>query len=234
MISAIADIHFAPTRVAADSLAVKGAPASSIHVTGNTVVDALEAVRERLRGPERAALASSEILRLAEDQAPLVVASCHRREGLGTDLEAICRAILRVARGFPSHRIVFSVHLNPIVRKPVTAILGREPDVHLIEPVSYPELLFLLSRARLVLTDSGGIQEEAPSFAVPVLVLRKYTERPEAVEAGLAFLVGPNEGLIVRRATELLNAVHTPRIITNPFGDGHAAERIVEVLARAI
>ena len=231
-ISAIADIHFAPTRVAADILAAEGVPASSIHVTGNTVVDALQSFQSRILGPERRTLVSAEILRLAQSPTPLVVASCHRRESFGGDLEAICRAIVRIARGFPSYRIIFLVHPNPAVRGSVTALLGSEPNVLLLEPVTYPELLLLLSHARLVLTDSGGIQEEAPSFGVPVLVLRKYTERPEAVQAGLSFVVGPDEETIVNRAGELLKEKAERRATANPFGDGRAAQRIVDVLAR--
>jgi len=230
-IGAIADLHFAPTRGAADALEAEGVPRASIHVTGNTVVDALQAIRNRFEGPERTKLLSNAVLRLA-DSAPLIVASCHRRETVGPDLEAICRAVLRIARGFPEHRIIFPVHLNPLVRNSVMTALGGEPNISLVDPLSYPDLLFLLSRARLVLTDSGGIQEEAPSFGVPVLVLRRHTERMEAIDAGLAFLVGPDEELIVKCATEHLKAELVPLALENPFGDGHAAERIVDVLAR--
>src|SRR5262249_46349917 len=134
------------------------------------------------------------------------------------------------ARDFPSCRIVFPVHPNPAVRGPVTEILGGESNVDLLEPVSYPEFLLLLSRARLVLTDSGGIQEEAPSFGVPVLVLRRHTERPEAVAAGLAIVVGPDEEEIVNHTRKLLGSGARPGVAANPFGDGRAAQRIVQVL----
>ena len=232
-IGAIADLHFAPTQGAADALAAEGVPRASIHVTGNTVVDTLNAVRDRLDGPERATLLSNEALGLAEDSMPLVMASCHRRESAGPDLEAICRALLRIARSFSDVRIVFPVHLNPTVRSTVLSALSGERNIRLVEPLSYPDMLFLLSRARLVLTDSGGIKEEAPSFGVPVLVLRRHTERTEAIDAGLAVLVGPDEELIVKRATEYLRAARLPPAPKNPFGDGHAAQRIVDVLARA-
>jgi UDP-N-acetylglucosamine 2-epimerase (non-hydrolysing) len=230
-IAVIADVHFAPTRAAADVLIAEGVPAASVHVTGNTVVDALQSFQARIQGPECGALVSAEIRDLAEGASPLIIASCHRRESFGDDLKAICRAVARIAKEFPSHRIVFPVHPNPVVRGPVAELLGAEPNVDLREPVTYPELLFLLSHAKLVLTDSGGIQEEAPSFGVPVLVLRRYTERLEAVKAGLAFVVGPDEQAIVAKASEVLCETVKPPAAANPFGDGHAAQRIVDVLA---
>lgn len=231
-IATIADLHFAPTQAAADRLAAEGIAASSVHVTGNTVVDALHSFRRRLEGAERATLVSPAVARLADGPERIVLASCHRRETLGNDLDAICRAIARIARTSRDLRIVFPVHLNPNVRSQVSAILDREPNVHLVAPVSYPDFLFLLSRAALVLTDSGGIQEEAPSFGVPVLVLRRYTERPEAVDAGLSVLSGPDEDRIVAHAADLLAAGAPTRPAVNPYGDGHAAERIAEILAR--
>jgi UDP-N-acetylglucosamine 2-epimerase (non-hydrolysing) len=232
-IGAIADLHFAPTRAAADALVAEGVPKSSVYVTGNTVVDALRSVRSRLDGPERAKLLSNEVATLADCSMPLIIASCHRRESVGPDLEAVCRALRRIAHDFPNIRIVFTLHPNPTMRSGILTALGGERNISLVEPLSYPDLLFLLSRARLVLTDSGGIQEEAPSFGVPVLILRRHTERMEAINAGLAFLVGPDEDLIVRRATECLSGALKPLPSDNPFGDGHAAERIVNVLARA-
>jgi UDP-N-acetylglucosamine 2-epimerase (non-hydrolysing) len=231
-ISCIADLHFAPTRGAADALASEGVPASSIHVTGNTVVDALQSFRRALETEGRPGLVSSSIQEFADAPAPIVLVSCHRRESFGDDLSAICRAVARIAGNHRDHRIVFPVHLNPNVRAQVAAALGNVANVSLIEPVPYPELLFLLSRAKLVLSDSGGIQEEAPSFDVPLLVLRKNTERPEAVDAGLSFLVGSDENLIVARAEELLKGAPAARCAVNPYGDGHAAERIAEILAR--
>jgi len=229
-ISVIADVHFAPTRSAADILASEGTSAASIHVTGNTVVDALQFVKQRMERREWLAEVSDQIRAIAQGPSPLIIVSCHRRESFGDDLTAICRAIARIAQDFPDCRIVFPVHMNPAVRKPVMELLGRKANVDLLEPVSYPEFLLLLSRAKLVLTDSGGIQEEAPSFGVPVLVLRRYTERSEAVEAGLAFVVGANEEAIVKRGRELLAENAKPVVTENPFGDGRAAQRIVQVL----
>lgn len=231
-ISCIADLHFAPTRGAADALLSEGTTPSSIHVTGNTVVDALQSFQRALMTEELGSLVSAPILQLADDPAPIVLVSCHRRESFGEDLGAICRAVARIAANHLDHRIVFPVHLNPNVRAQVAVTLGNVANVRLVEPVSYPELLFLLSRAKLALSDSGGIQEEAPSFGVPLLVLRKNTERPEAVTAGLSFLVGSDEELIVARAEELLKGGPAARCAVNPYGDGHAAERIAEILAR--
>jgi UDP-N-acetylglucosamine 2-epimerase (non-hydrolysing) len=231
-ISSIADLHFAPTQGAADALASEGTPASSIYITGNTVVDALQSFRQRLETTDCSKLVSSAVLNLADDMVPIVLISCHRRESFGKDLDGICRAVARIARTHRRHRIVFPVHLNPNVRAQVASILGNVANVSLIEPVSYPELLFLLSRATLVLSDSGGLQEEAPSFGVPLLVLRKNTERPEGVAAGFSFLVGSDEELIVARADEFLKKPPAARLAVNPYGDGHAAERIAEVLAR--
>jgi UDP-N-acetylglucosamine 2-epimerase (non-hydrolysing) len=229
-ITSIADIHFAPTQGAANALAAEGIPLSSIHVTGNTVVDALQVFRKQLETTECSELVSSSLIKLTDGSGPIVLASCHRRESFGEDLAAICRALARVAAAYPLHRIVFPVHLNPNVRAHVVPMLGTIPNIALIDPISHSELLYLLSRAVLVLSDSGGIQEEAPSFGVPVVIMRKNTERPESVAAGLSFLVGSDEELIAARATELLNGRSVSRETANPYGDGHAAERIAELL----
>jgi UDP-N-acetylglucosamine 2-epimerase (non-hydrolysing) len=231
-ISVIADVHFAPTLAAAKILISEGVDAASVHFTGNTVVDALQSFKEDFTGFVGDTRISRDIRAMAQGPGPLIIVSCHRRESFGDDLRAICRAVARIGKDFPSARIVFPVHSNPAVRGPVTDLLGAEPNIHLLEPVPYPEFLFLLARARLVLTDSGGVQEEAPSFGVPVLVLRRYTERHEAVEAGMSFVVGPNEDVIVKQARELLRESSRPFIVVNPFGDGRAARRIVHVLAK--
>jgi UDP-N-acetylglucosamine 2-epimerase (non-hydrolysing) len=235
LISAIADIHFAPTRNAAAGLASEGVSASSVHITGNTIVDALLMLKARLDTPEGVALVSLPVRGFGDDPRRLVLASCHRRENFGEDLAAICRALKRIADTHPDLHIVFPVHLNPNVRAQVMPMLGGTPNISLLEPVSYPELVYILSRAVLVLSDSGGIQEEAPSFGVPVLVLRKTTERPEGIEAGIAELVGADERLIVDRAAHLLSRGGEGAKIqmTNPYGDGRASERIAEILAGA-
>ena len=232
LIAAIADVHFAPTDDAAEALAAEGIARSAIHVTGNTVVDALHQFSGLISGPAASRFISPRVLTLAEGHAPVIVVSCHRRESFGDDLASICRAIARLATDYPIHRIVFPVHLNPQVRAQVFPLLGDIANIALIEPVSYPDMLFLLSRAALVLSDSGGIQEEAPSFNVPLLILRRNTERGAGIAAGLSFLVGTDEDAIVRQATTLLSQPRKPEITANPFGDGHAGERIADILAR--
>jgi UDP-N-acetylglucosamine 2-epimerase (non-hydrolysing) len=165
-----------------------------------------------------------------------MLVTCHRRESLGDDLAGICRAIGRLATAYPDQHIVFPVHLNPTVRGQVMPLLQGHANVHLLEPVGYLELIYLMSHSALVLTDSGGIQEEAPTLGVPVLVLRNKTERPEAIEAGFAELVGTNEESIIAHVRRRLDADGGPSKLhgrANPFGDGHAAGRIVDILARA-
>jgi UDP-N-acetylglucosamine 2-epimerase (non-hydrolysing) len=234
LISAIADIHFAPTERAAVALASEGISPTSVHFTGNTIVDALLMLKARLGTPEGIGLVSPFIRAFGKDERPIILATCHRRENFGEDLAAICRALKRIALAHPDHRIVFPVHLNPNVRTQVMPILTGTPNIALLEPVSYPELVYLLSRAVLILSDSGGIQEETPSFGVPVLVLRKTTERPEGIEAGIAELVGADEQLIFDRTSHLLSQFgKQDRIkVANPYGDGRASERIVEILAQ--
>jgi UDP-N-acetylglucosamine 2-epimerase (non-hydrolysing) len=229
-VSVIADLHFAPTKAAADILISEGVASECVHVTGNTVVDALEAVKVLMDRPQWQAQIPANIHAIVERRSQLVIVSCHRRESFGDDLAAVCRAIFRVARDFPSARIVFPVHPNPAVQGPVTEQLGAASNIDLLPPLTYPDFLFLLSHATLVLTDSGGIQEEAPSFGVPVLVLRRHTERSEAVKAGLAVLVGPDEGAIERHAGAFLRGDAAVPSVANPFGDGRAAQRIVQAM----
>jgi UDP-N-acetylglucosamine 2-epimerase (non-hydrolysing) len=232
-ISSVADLHFAPTAAAANALRSEGMRGDTIHVTGNTAVDALLALQSRLETPDGGRHISKAIRDLADSSA-FVLVTCHRRENFGEHLGAILRAIRRIALGHRAYRVIFPVHFNPHVRASTAPILGDIPNIHLLDPVSYPDSIYLLSRASLVLTDSGGLQEEAPSFGVPVLVLRLKTERPEAIEAGLAELVGVDEDRIVARAADLLARPtgRARRSISNPFGDGRASERIAEVLAK--
>jgi UDP-N-acetylglucosamine 2-epimerase (non-hydrolysing) len=233
IVSTIADLHFAPTVRARDALLGEGVDPAGVHVTGNTVVDALLAARARL-----GATAPSEALRrLAGDPRPLVLVTAHRRESFGPGLRDVCLAVRDLVERNPELLVVFPVHLNPRVREPVEALLRASAAcgtrLLLTGPVDYPDLVWLLDRCRLVLTDSGGIQEEAPTFAKPVLVLRGTTERPEGVDAGVARVVGTNPARIVAETERLL---HDPAAYAamaaggNPYGDGRAAERIVDVL----
>jgi UDP-N-acetylglucosamine 2-epimerase (non-hydrolysing) len=234
LISAIADIHFTPTSGAAAALTSENIPQASIHVTGNTSVDALMMVKKRLDMPDGSALVSAPIRALAESAQPLVLVTCHRRESFGEDMAAICRALRRIAMAHPHHRIVFPMHLNPNVRAHAVPILADSSNISLLEPIDYPEIVYLLSHTVLALSDSGGLQEETPSFGVPILVLRRKTERPEGVDAGVAELIGADEETIVSRAGALLAQSSVPGRFgfANPYGDGRAAERIVDILSR--
>ena len=163
----------------------------------------------------------------------IITVTGHRRESFGEDFEGICRAIRAIALGYPEVQIVYPVHLNPNVQEPVHRILGQIENIHLCDPLPYPEFAQLLTRSYLVLTDSGGIQEEAPALNVPVLVMRKITERPEGIAAGCAKLVGVTERSITDGVSELLDNEQTHRAMAeaaNPYGDGRAAERIIRLL----
>lgn len=230
----IAALHFAPTDGAAANLLREGVAHHAIHVTGNTVIDALMQVVARLR--EDAAL-RAEVVRDLPLPAPgrrLVLVTGHRRENFGAGFERICAALARIARAFPDVDVVYPVHLNPNVQEPVTRLLGDLPNVRLIAPLDYLPFVAMLDAATLVLTDSGGIQEEAPSLGKPVLVMRDTTERPEAVAAGTVRLVGTDADAIVAEATRLLTdagAYAAMSAVHNPYGDGAAVPRIVEALA---
>jgi UDP-N-acetylglucosamine 2-epimerase (non-hydrolysing) len=219
LIDIVAQVLFAPTARARDALLTEGADPDRLFLTGNTIVDALQSVAATLGDTCR------------HDE---VLVTVHRRESFGEPIRRICFAVAKLAERFPQLRWIYPVHHNPRVRDPAQLILGRIPNVELHDPFDYPELLRYLKRARIVLTDSGGIQEEAPTFGTPVLILREKTERPEGVEAGVARLIGVEPETIVSAATELLTdtAVYeSMATATNPYGDGRAAERIVAVLA---
>lgn len=233
LLGAIADLHFAPTQRACEALRGEGVPANRIHLSGNTIVDALQVLRKELETPGGLARVSPEIRGLAAGSERIVLVTCHRRESFGEDLAAICRAVRRVAEGHRDCRVIYPVHLNPEVRAQSSKFLAATPNIQLTDPLPYHDLLHLLQHATLVMTDSGGIQEEAPSFGVPVLVLRRKTERPEGVEAGFAELVGTDEERIVARATAWLALPSREALRTrpNPYGDGRAADRIADILA---
>lgn len=230
---AIATIHFAPTEVARANLLAENIAAKDIVVTGNTVIDALLEVVERIEGSPDLAASLSEGLPLRHDKRTIVVTG-HRRENFGDGFERICEAIAALATR-DDVEIVYPVHLNPNVREPVQRLLGHLDNVRLIPPLDYLPFVDLLRRSSLILTDSGGVQEEAPSLGKPVLVMRDTTERPEAVTAGTVKLVGTDVGRIVYEATRLLDdaaAYSAMSFAHNPYGDGRAAKRIVAVLAQ--
>ncbi len=222
-------LYCAPTRRAAEALLAEGAPARAVHVTGNTVIDALLVTIQR----ERAAPGRWREKYAMLGDRPTVLITGHRRESFGQGFEDICRAIAALADRYPACQFVYPVHLNPNVQGPVRRALGGRENVHLVAPAAYPEFVWLMDRSTLVLTDSGGVQEEAPTLRKPVLVMRDTTERPEAVEAGAARLVGTSVEAIVGGVSRLLD---DPReyaacqIDCNPYGDGRAAERIVDLM----
>lgn len=219
LIDALAAALFAPTARAGRALLAEGRDPADIHVVGNTVIDALESLsRGADEAPER----------------PEVLVTVHRRESFGAPLKEIFAALRRLAESFPDVTWIYPVHRNPNVQEPARAALGGLPNLELHEPFDYRELVRRLARCRFALTDSGGIQEEAPTFGKPVLVLRETTERPEGVEAGVARLVGTAQERIFASAAELLTSRETYEAMArpvNPYGDGHAAERIAAILA---
>ena len=222
-----ANVHFAPTNEARNNLIAEGVPEGDIFVTGNTVVDALQAI------PRRARFETPTLNALPWSERRVLVVTVHRRESLGEHLEAICDAIESIVRMHADVEIAFPVHLNPRVRDVVFSRLANIPRIHLLDPLPYPELLELLRRSHFVLSDSGGIQEEVPSFGKPILILRDTTERPEVVRAGFGELVGTDAKRILSRASALLtdDALYQARSSgRNPFGDGRASFRIAEVI----
>jgi len=229
---ALASLHFAPTERARSNLLAEGVPESTIYVTGNTIIDALMEVAKRLRSDAALAAAMKKQFPYLEAERRLILVTGHRRESFGGGFERICQALLMLASR-PEVQIIYPVHLNPNVFEPVNRLLGDAKNIHLIEPQNYLPFVYLMDSAYLILTDSGGVQEEAPSLGKPVLVMRQTTERPEAVEAGTVRLVGTDVERIVASATELLEDASAYRAMSqahNPYGDGAAAKRIANVL----
>jgi UDP-N-acetylglucosamine 2-epimerase (non-hydrolysing) len=220
----LADLHFAPTALAERNLLAEGIDPGKIFVTGNPVVDAVEAI---LNAP-----VNWDNPQLEHLEGRVVLVTAHRRESFGRPLEEICHAVVDLLAAHPDLTAVFPVHPNPAVRAAVTRILGGVPRVTLTEPLSYPPFVRMMKRAELILSDSGGVQEEAPSVGTPVLVLREITERPEAVDAGWARRVGTSREAIVEAASEWLVQNRKLQLArsSNPFGDGRAGERIAELL----
>ena len=233
LVSPIVALHFAPTDSARAALLREGVAEEAVEVTGNTVIDALLMEVSRQREPDTwKAIDASLSAILGSDWAdvPFVLITGHRRENFGEGIRQICEAIRSLAERFRDYRFVYPVHLNPNVARHVHQLLGGLTSVRLIEPQGYRNFVALMTRCRLVLTDSGGVQEEAPSLGKPVLVMRDTTERPEGVQAGTALLVGPRAERIVEETSRLLEnreAYEAMANAVNPYGDGRAAERIV-------
>lgn len=228
LLGGVAALHCAPTPRACAALVAEGIPRDSIAVTGNTVIDALHTIVD-------AGKATVDVEGLPADHGRLVLVTLHRRESWGDEMSAVCRGLRRIVERHPEITIVAPVHLNPNVRDVVMPILGGHPRIVLTEPVPYPTLVGLIRASDLVITDSGGIQEEAPAFGKPVLVARKTTERPEAVEAGCAKLVGTDEEVLFAAADLLLSDGEAYRAMVrpySPYGDGRGAERSLEAMRR--
>ena len=225
----VSHLHFAPTQSAAQNLVSEGVSPSTIEVTGNTVIDALLEINERLDCDESLRAPLLERFRFLSKKRKLVLVTGHRRENFGEGVREICKALVTLSRR-NDVQIVFAVHLNPNVKGPVESMLGSHSNIHLIPPQDYLSFVYLMKESHIILTDSGGIQEEAPSLGKPVLVMRDTTERPEAVDAGTAILVGANAENIVSEVEKLLDDVDSYLIMSNrcnPYGDGHSAQRVV-------
>ncbi len=225
--SVATDMHFCPTEHARLNLLHEGVSSRDIYVTGNTIVDALQSV------PRRDQFDDTALEAVDWSNRRVLLATVHRRENLGDNLHNICTALRRVVEARPDVHVVIPVHLNPKVREVVHQELGTHSSFTLLDPLSYPDLLEVMRRCAFILTDSGGIQEEAPAFQKPVLILRTVTERPEVVLSGFGRLVGTHPETVIANTLELLDDAAAVRAMTggeNPFGDGHAAERIAEIL----
>lgn len=230
----IATIHFAPTENARRNLLREGVDPNTVHVTGNTVIDALLHVVDQLQNDEQLRQSLEAKFSFIDPSKRLVLVTGHRRENFGEKFEHICRALKGLA-GRGDIEIVYPVHLNPNVREPVWRILSEQSSIHLIDPLDYLPFVYLMGRSHLILTDSGGVQEEAPSLGKPVLVMRNTTERPEGVEAGTIKLIGTDATLIQSEAGALLDdrgLYERMAAATNPYGDGWAAKRIAAILAK--
>ena len=230
LVGRLADLHFAPTTFAQQALLNEGVDPETVFVTGNTVIDALFWVRDRVA--ENTPEDVKPIAELIGDE-PMVLVTGHRRESHGAGFENICAAIREVADSHKDFRFVYPVHLNPRVQEPVNRLLGDHARIHLVSPLGYEPFVWLMNRCTVVLTDSGGVQEEAPSLGKPVLVMRETTERPEGVEAGNAKLVGVDREKIVNELGILLSS-ETERNrmaeINNPYGDGQTSKSVADIL----
>ncbi|WP_309474445.1 non-hydrolyzing UDP-N-acetylglucosamine 2-epimerase [Vibrio diabolicus] len=227
--------HFAPTETSRDNLLRENFCPEDIYVTGNTVIDALLMVREKIETNTWLKSQLEEQFPFLDENKKLILVTGHRRESFGGGFERICEALAQTAKSNPDVQILYPMHLNPNVREPVNRILGDIDNVLLIEPQQYLPFIYLMDRANIILTDSGGIQEEAPSLGKPVLVMRDTTERPEAVEAGTVKLVGTNTDKIITALEVLLKDEATYKEMSyahNPYGDGKACQRILNTLAK--
>lgn len=230
---ALATIHFAPTELSRQNLLQEGIKPEAVQVTGNTVIDALQWVVGKLEQSVSESTKLAEQFPFLDQGSRMILVTGHRRESFGSGFENICKALKETALKYPDCQIVYPVHLNPNVREPVNRLLAGIENIHLIEPLDYLPFVYLMNQAYLILTDSGGIQEEAPSLGKPVLVMRDITERPEAVKAGTVKLVGTNAKSIATEIDDLLQNNQSYQAMSkaiNPYGDGLACDRITDTL----
>ena len=233
----LAEHHFAPTEISKQNLLNEGIDSTKIIVTGNTVIDALHQIIYKIKDNEKINLSLKKKFNFLDFKKKTILITGHRRESFGDGFERICNAVSKLALKFSDVQFVYPVHLNPNVKDPVYKVLSNLSNVFLIEPLEYLPFVYLMDLSHIILTDSGGIQEEAPSLGKPVLVMRDFTERPEAVNAGTVKLVGTNENLIIENVTKLLldeNEYKKMNIAHNPYGDGKASQRIVKYLMDSI
>ncbi len=229
--SVIADLHFAPTQKSKNNLLSEGVCEENIVVTGNTVIDALLWVRKKIQN-ERKEYKELDSIDFTQK---IILVTGHRRENFGQDLINICEALKKIATKYNDIEIVYPVHLNPNVSKPVYNLLSGINNINLLKPLDYEPFVYLMVKSHFIISDSGGIQEEAPSLGKPVLVTRNTTERPEAVETGAVKLVGTDRNKIIKETDKLLNDpqyYHSMALLQNPYGDGHACERIIDRLSK--
>lgn len=236
----MADLHFAPTQTSKDNLLKENTEEKDIFITGNTVIDALFLTVEKLKNDEKNNSFSEKVKGISElinkinpdSNKKVILLTGHRRENFGQGFENICHGVKEIATN-ENVEIIYPVHLNPNVREPVMRIIGNMPNIHLIEPLDYEPFVYLMSKSDIILTDSGGVQEEAPSLGKPVLVMRDTTERPEAVIAGTVKLIGTDKDLLVKETNKLLNNKESYNSMSkahNPYGDGKASQRIIDAL----
>ena len=233
LVSCITKYHFAPTDEARNNLVAEGVALNEIFVTGNTVIDALFLVREKIEHDEIKRKELQKLFPMLDKSRKMVLITGHRRENFGEGFNRICNSIQILSKKHPEVDFIYPVHLNPKVRVPVNRLLSSSSNIHLIEPQGYVEFVYLMMESYLILTDSGGIQEEAPALGKPVLVMRDTTERPEAVSAGTVKLVGTNTEKIVSSVDELLRDEKVYSLMSgahNPYGDGNAVSRIIETI----
>lgn len=236
LISKVADFHFAPTRKAYDNLINENINNQNIVITGNTIVDAiLWSIKKILKNKKT--LGNEEPFKRLDKERKIILVTMHRRESFGREIENVCKALKIISARYNRIQIVYPVHLNPNVRKPVFELLGKVDNIKLIDPLDYESFLWLMSRSYFIITDSGGVQEEAPTLKKPVLVIRKKTERMESVDMGISRLVGTETKNIIENVSELLdNENNYKKMVSdkNPYGDGHAAEKILDFILKRL